>query len=236
MQDYPPPKFRVSSVSGSRDSRGQNMPPSRARNSQTLSRGRVKRKIGSKILWFAGTADFVKEVEILRCVQLLGGEPSKLPSYVRYDLLQALCAIFVTVLFVAKNSQTISNAREDKGVDYGGQERRGDLVAHVGQADKNIITLFDKGGYMRVPREILVEQDKISHRGALTHCVLAEWNGGGSHTMAILTRTKGNELGFFSAFIFWPWERNQPSREDKDCSMIAMSCGRDSYLPEIKIL
>ena len=45
MRAYPPPKFRASSVSGSRDSRGENMPPpSRARNSQTLSRGRVKKQ------------------------------------------------------------------------------------------------------------------------------------------------------------------------------------------------
>ena len=43
MRAYSPSKFHVCSVSGSRDSRGQNIPPpSRARNSQTLSRGRVK--------------------------------------------------------------------------------------------------------------------------------------------------------------------------------------------------
>ena len=42
MRAYPPSKFRVSSISGSRDSRGaEYAPPSRARNSQTLSRGRV---------------------------------------------------------------------------------------------------------------------------------------------------------------------------------------------------
>ena len=39
----PTPQFRVFSISGSRDSRGaEYAPPSRARNSQTLSRGRVK--------------------------------------------------------------------------------------------------------------------------------------------------------------------------------------------------
>ena len=42
MRAYPPPKFRVSSISGSRVSRGGRIcPPSRAGNSQTLSRGRV---------------------------------------------------------------------------------------------------------------------------------------------------------------------------------------------------
>ena len=41
MRAYPAPKFGVSSSSGNRNSRGHYMPPSRARNSQTLSSARV---------------------------------------------------------------------------------------------------------------------------------------------------------------------------------------------------
>ena len=47
MRAHPPPEFGVSSSSGSRDSCTPKTP--RARNSQTLSRGRVKRFPGSAL-------------------------------------------------------------------------------------------------------------------------------------------------------------------------------------------
>ena len=61
MRAYPPPKFHVSSVSGSRDSRGGRIcPPSKARNSQTLSRGRVNQDpIANECMWLKTQKHFV---------------------------------------------------------------------------------------------------------------------------------------------------------------------------------
>ena len=58
---------------------------------------------------------------------------------------------------VSEHCKAISDVREDQGVDYDGEKRRGDLMTHVVQSDENTTAFFDEGRYVRVPREVPVE-------------------------------------------------------------------------------
>ena len=163
-----------------------------------------------KSLRFAGNSYFVKQSNRVLLVELTGSRPAKFLTHVRYmikfatagdnahrkvlDFLEALC---VFLRPVAINGKAVPNVREDQGIDQGGQKVRWDLVTHVRQADEDTVAFFDKGRNVRVPGEVLVEHyAKVPHGGALTHCILAEPNGNGSHATTILTGTTDNHFRF----------------------------------------
>ena len=61
------------------------------------------------------------------------------------DFLQAL---HVVLGAVSIDGKSVSDVREDQGIDQGGEKFRWDLMAHVGQSDEDTVALFDEGGYM----------------------------------------------------------------------------------------
>ena len=157
--------------------------------------------LGGKSLWFACGKNLVKQTEGVLSVQLTRSRPAQLLTHVRYmiefaaagdnaqrkilDFLEPLHVIFRAV---SVDRKTVTDVREDQGIDHDGQKFRGDLVAHVGQSDEDTVAFFDEGGYVGVPGEVLVEHNaKVPHRGALTHHILAEPDSDGSQVTTILT-------------------------------------------------
>ena len=70
-------------------------------------------------------------------------------------------------------------------------------MTYVVQVDDDTVAFVDEGRYVRVPREVLVQEHaKIPHRGALTHYVPAEPNRSRAHASTILTGATDNELCF----------------------------------------
>ena len=139
----------------------------------------------------------------MNVIELTGQGPAQILSHVRNmvkfatagdnaqrEIDDFLEALYVFLRPVAIHGKAVTDVREDKGIDQGGQKVWWDLMAHVGQADEDTIALFGEGGYVRVPGEVLVEHyAKVPHAGALTNRVLAKPNCDGGHVSTILART-----------------------------------------------
>ena len=112
-------------------------------------------------------------------------------------------ALHVVLGPVAIDGKAVSDVRKDvRGIDQGGEKFRWDLMADVGQSDENTVALFDEGGYVRVPGEVLVEHyAKVPHPESLTHHVLAEPNSDGSQFETILTGATNQKFSFASIYF-----------------------------------